>query len=333
MNKIEISKEKFDSNLLFYTCLKTLNSSHGLSETQINQTLILREQISNINIFKTVVNEKIIDKIKGDKQESILELFALITNEQELKIFSFALSLIKLKPLLLEYSKIIDFFDINQPQELLSLKTDSMKKREPYAFRVNGALITISFFELINLQSQTMFSSSYSNNFINRLFDEYKSLSDIGIESNTIFGIIFQESISQSIKSTAGSSLEELVQIHLSNIGIVDVQKRHDKNHNELEYDHFFKIENKAFGVSTKRTLRERYKQFKKLPNSEADIFIHITSGLDLNEAKAEIITNNDFGCYIFVFPEIYNNSNYMKNNKKIFSTTELKLEVLKKLV
>jgi len=36
MNKIEISKEKFDDNLLFYTFLKTLNSSHGLSETQIN---------------------------------------------------------------------------------------------------------------------------------------------------------------------------------------------------------------------------------------------------------------------------------------------------------
>jgi hypothetical protein len=333
MKKIEVSKNKFDLNFLFYTILKTINSTNGLSNSQIEKTILLLEQSNNFEVFKKLFLSQIIIKIKkDDKKETLLEILSLIIDENKFKIFTFAIYILKFKPLLIEYSKIIDFLSLNENSDnFLTLESDSINKRKPYAFRVNGALITLSFFEFIENQDDTIFSSYYSNSFIQKLFILFKELENIGLESNIIFGIVFQESISQSIKSTAGSSLEELVESHLLNLGI-NSNKKPDSQNRDLEYDHFFEINNKKYGISTKRTLRERYKQFKKTKNSDANIFIHITSGLDLNQSKADTITSDEFGCYIFVFPEIYENNDYLRKNPKIFKTTDLTLNILQSL-
>jgi hypothetical protein len=334
MKRIETTKEKFDLNFLFYNVLKTINSTNGLSEKQIEQTILLIEQSINFSAFKKVFQSQIIHNIKNEnKKEALLEIISFIISESSFKIFTFAIYILKFKPLLVEYSKMIDFLSLHKNhKDLLTLETDSINKRKPYAFRVNGALVSLTFFELIEKRDNSFFSSYYSNSFITKLFDLFYDLELLGLEANIVFGIIFQESISQSITSTAGSSLEELVELHLSNLGIVS-EKRHDSKNSDLEYDHFFELNNKKFGISTKRTLRERYKQFKKTVNSDVDVFIHITSGLDLNEAKAKTITSDEFGCYIFVFPEIYENSIYLKNNPKIFSTSDLTLDIIKELI
>jgi hypothetical protein len=330
---MKILKEKFDINFLFYTILKTLNSTNGLSDSQIEKTLEIIEDSQNINTFKTLFQNRILNKIKkADRRESLLELFSQIS-EETFKVLFFSLQVLKFKPLLIEYSKVLDFFSLYKKDEFqLTLKRDFLSRKEPYAFRVNGALIVLSFFEAVEREDSSIFSSEYSNIFINRLFQNYKNLKVLGLEADSIFNIMFQESISQSIKSTAGSGLEELIESHLLNLGISNISKKYDSKYPDLEYDHFFTFENRSFGISTKRTLRERYKQFKKLPNSDADIFIHITSGLDLNEKKAETITNREFGCYIFVYPEIYAEREDLQKNRKVFSTLDLTTEVLEKL-
>jgi hypothetical protein len=326
---MKISKEKFDINFLFYTILKTLNSTSGLSNPQIETTLKIIEESQSLSAFKNLFNIRIVDKIrKSDKKDNLLELISQIENEESFKILTFSLQVLKFKPLLIEYSKVIDFFSFYQKDEFqLTLKRDFLSRKEPYAFRVNGALIVLSFFESIEQEDSSIFSSEYSNIFINRLFQNYKELKAKGLEADTIFNIMFQESISQSIKSTAGSGLEELIETHLFNLGLLKIEKKHDSKYPDLEYDHFFELENKKFGISTKRTLRERYKQFKKMPNS--DIFIHVTSGLDLNEKKAKTITSEEFGCYIFVYPEIYEEREDLKENPKVFSTLDLTRKTL----
>jgi len=225
----------------------------------------------------------------------------------------------------MEYAKLVELDTILEGSHLLSLKRDNYTKNMPYSFRVNGALISLIFFSFIEKKDKSHFpTADYNDKFLHSLFSYYEGLQSIGLEANQMFSIMFQESISQSIKSSAGANLEDLVVTLLLNEGITNINKKIDSNNHEIEYDHFFVLEGKKYGISTKRTMRERYKQFKNTSTAEADIFIHITSGLDLNKTKATTITSDSFGCYIFVFPEIYKKSEYMIQNSKIFSTISL---------
>jgi hypothetical protein len=335
MNNIHIEKSYFNINFTFYNFLKILNSNDGLSSSQINKTYELINDSSDYESFINSFKKIILIKIKSESKIIILnELVFNINSEINYNLFVFAIYLLKFKPILMEYSKLIEETTILQNVPLLSLERDNFTKNKPFAFRVNGALISLIFFDFIEKKEKEHFpTSDYSDNFINDLFNIYKDLKLEGLEANQIFMILFQESISQSIKSTAGSGLEDYVVTLLSNEKILDVNKRIDSNNHEIEYDHFFTLKNKNYGISTKRTLRERYKQFKKNPDAEADIFIHITSGLDLNAEKAKTITSNSFGCYIFVFPEIYEKSQFMIDNNKIFSTLELTKKKLLTLI
>ncbi len=334
MNIIRVKKEKFEINNFFYSCLKILNSNDGLTPKQLLQTFDIisnaKDYYSFINSFNTII----LDKIKSVQKKIILnKLLKEINSEDSYKVFVFANYILKFKPLLMEYSKLIEVDSLFDDSFLLSLERDNETKFIPYAFRVNGALISLIFFDFIDKREKDNFpTSKYQETFIDKLFDLYKELNRLGLESSIIFTIILQESISQSIKSTAGSTLEDYVITILYNENIKEIDKKIDSKNKEIEYDHFFILNKKKYGISTKRTLRERYKQFKKVKTAEADIFIHITSGLDLNEQKAKTITGTSFGCYLFVFPEIYEKTDYMIKNKRIFSTRDLKIEVLKEL-
>jgi hypothetical protein len=77
---------------------------------------------------------------------------------------------------------------------------------------------------------------------------------------------MFSESINQSIISDSGSNYEDRILTVLTSIGINenDISKTHDKNDSSTEFDFFFELQNKTYGIGAKRTLRERYKQFIK---------------------------------------------------------------------
>jgi hypothetical protein len=334
MNNITVEKDSFQINYKFYYFLKILNSNDGLSEAQLRQTFKVISESKNKNAFLSIFKIKILGKIKSEQKSIILkELLLTIENNLDYDIFTFAVYILIFKPLLIEYSKVIELDNIMDDVFILSLERDNFTKNMPYAFRVQGALISLIFFDYINKKDKEHFpTSDYQDTFLNELFKKHANLKEQGLEANQMFMILLQESISQSIKSTAGADLEDLVITLLTNEGISDISKKIDAKNHEIEYDHFFLLNNKYYGVSTKRTLRERYKQFKKTKTAEADIFIHITSGLDLNETKATTITSDSFGCFIFVFPEIYNSSDFMIQNDRIFSTLDLNRETLIKL-
>ena len=312
MNNIAPNGQKFDINFTFYRFIKILNSNDGLTDSELKKTFSLIQNSSNNQTFIDKFNLNILNKIKSEQRLIILKgLFANLDNTNTYDVFVFSIYILKFKPLLLEYSKIIEVRSVlGKEIHPLSLKNDNYSIYYPYSVRVNGALISLIFFDIVESRKKHEFpTSNYQPNFINELFDLYHSLKNKGLEANQIFSIVFQESIAQSGRSNAGSSLEGIVNDVLVEEGISNIEKRIDKYRKDVEYDHLFSLNGKIYGISTKRTLRERYKQFKKTKGAEADVFIQITSGLDLNESKSNTITSNSFDCYIFVFPEIYEKS------------------------
>ena len=117
----------------------------------------------------------------------------------------------------------------------------------------------------------------------------------------------------------------------MNKIGIKNIRKIHDESDKSTEYDFFFEIDGKSYGIGAKRTLRERYKQFIKTKlTTKIDFSIQITLGLDLFEEKAKTIVNHD--TYIFVADEIYQTRAFLKKMKKVYSVKDLNLQTLKNL-
>ena len=143
--------------------------------------------------------------------------------------------------------------------------------------------------------------------------------------------LMFNESINQSILSNSGSDYESRIYSILSKNGIKNITKEHDKNDKSTEYDFFFEIEGRTYGIGAKRTLRERYKQFIKTSHtSTIDVSIEITTGVDLTIEKAETIVKHN--TYIFVSDEIYLAREFLQNMDMIYSTKHLDFATLKNL-
>jgi len=330
IEKLILDKNKSEINLKFYFFLKFITKLKP-SERQIN--LI----IENINLQKNDLNylnqtnEKLFDK-SLNKIEIIREINLKINNQQDLELFAYSLSLTQVKDLLLAEAKIYESIDFKNLINLdpLSLEYDQISVLKPYKTRVSGALLSLLFFEKLE-SSQLNFVSQDSINFIKDLSQKTKIFKNKGLESNQIFMLSFSESINQSIISDSGSNYEDRIRSVLNKIGIKNIIKTHDKIDKSTEYDFYFKIDNKTYGIGAKRTLRERYKQFIKTSlTSKIDVSIQITIGVDLNEEKAKTIINH--GSYIFVSDEIYQSREFLKNLKQVYSVKDLTLKTLKNL-
>ena len=184
------------------------------------------------------------------------------------------------------------------------------------------------FFDKLE-KKENNFLSTNAENYLIQLSNEYNKLQNIGVEANQIFMLMFSESMNQSIKSDSGSSYENRILNVLNTIGIKKdaIQKKHDEIDKSIEYDFFFKIEGRSFGISAKRTLRERYKQFLK---KNIDVLICITLGLDLTKDKAITLRKNQI--YLFVADEIYNSRSFLQNLEGVYPASLLSLELLKSL-
>jgi len=337
LEKIEINKEKFDINLKFYYFLKYLIKVK-LSEKQTNDILTtysLNIKKNNEEILLEII-ESINKNTKNDspKYRLFIETLDEITNEIDLKLFIFSLKLYLIKDLLLNEAKIKNLLDISKLENLdpLSLEYDKITTYSPYSTRINGALLSLIFFERLE-NKETNFISKDAEEFIKNLSDFAIELKNKGVEPNQIFMLMFSESINQSIISDSGTNYEDRILSVLTNIGIKKdkITKVHDKNDSSTEFDFFFELNKLTYGISAKRTLRERYKQFIKTAQmSKIDIMIEITLGLDLNEEKAKAIRNHNV--FIFVADEIYKSKEYLKNMEGVFSVKELDLKTLKLL-
>lgn len=145
--------------------------------------------------------------------------------------------------------------------------------------------------------------------------------------------IIFSESINQSITSHSVTDYENRIRSVLVGLGIEkeNITKVHDSVDKSTEFDLFFTLNGKSYGIGAKRTLRERYKQFIKTAQmSEIDVMIETTLGTDLTEEKAKSITNHDV--FLFVADEVYQQMDCLKDMDMVYSCRALSLDLLHKL-
>ncbi|MCK9161962.1 MAG: hypothetical protein M0O97_04270 [Arcobacteraceae bacterium] len=338
LSKINIEKDCFDINLKFYFILKFLVRA-SLNSNEIHNILIYYSLDNKITL-KDILSRKL-DTILNIKTKSglkkyniISDILDLIDNDVDIKLFIFSLKLIMIKSLLLEEAKVRDLLDITKLESLepLSLAYDQVTLFTPYSTRVSGALLSLLFFDKLEKQDN-VFISNDTTGFLKQLSKEVQFLIKNKVEPNQIFMLMFNESINQSIISDSGSNYEDRILSILKKIGIDEktITKTHDKADSSTEFDFFFELESKTYGISAKRTLRERYKQFIKTAQmSKVDVMIEITLGVDLTEEK--MVAIREHSVCLFVADEIYQSKVFLQNKEGVYSVKSLNLTTLKEL-
>ena len=253
INKIKIKKEKLDANFKLYLFLKELNGSNKLTDNEVNR--FLENYFANIRLDSKKIQAIFLNLLEGlsdTKKEKIGALLYQIKNEVDFNSFIFSLKLIQIKKLLLEEAKLTEFNelvslgDINQ----LSLEYDTISKSKPFYTRVNGALLSLLFFSKLE-EKDSGFISQSTDEYISSLFSGYEYLKQNGLEPNEMFMLMFSESINQAIISDAGSNYEDRIYNILISIGIKPetIKKVHDTEDTSMEYDFYFELDNKIFGI------------------------------------------------------------------------------------
>lgn len=335
--KLEIKKDKFDINLKFYFFLKYLVKAK-LTDKQAKKIFEIYSLTKTAN-FKLMMLEKVSSIFGSSKtglqsQSFLIDIFDIVETENDNELFIFSLKLYMIKDLLLQEAKTKDLLDVSKLDNLdpLSLKYDKVTLFSPYSTRVSGALLSLMFFERLE-NEETNFISKDAEEFVKKLAFSAKSLKNQGLEPNQIFMLMFSESVNQSITSDSGSNYEDRILSVLLKIGLDSnkIKKMYDSDDSSTEFDFFFELNGKTYGIGAKRTLRERYKQFIKTAQmSSIDVMIEITLGLDLTEDKAKAIRQH--GVYLFVSDEVYQMHTSLQKIEGIFSTKSLTMEVLLKL-
>lgn len=149
-NKMEIDNNKFDINLKFYFFLKHLVKSK-LTSSQVLRTLEICNNPSLSN-WQDAVNrlERLIATFSGSKkQDDYSIVIEQIQNDEDLRLFIFSVNLYAIKDLLLAESKLKKIILGIRLANLhpLSLDYDRLSLLNPYSTRVNGALLSLIFFE------------------------------------------------------------------------------------------------------------------------------------------------------------------------------------------
>lgn len=329
---LNVSQEKMDINLQFYIFLKIIVKVK-ISEFEINSIL------ENYYLFKhnsDLLMERVVCILgkKLDKDPYLLEVLQSIDSELKVEIFLFSLKLCQIKDLLLGEARVYQIKEIEKLYEKdpLSLEYDNISLIKPYSSRVRGVLLSLLFFKRIE-QDTEIDATSDSADFIKNLSYTASKLRSEGLEPNQIFTLIFSDSVSQSIKSTSGSDYENRVLSVLLKNGIDKdkIKKMHDIEDSSTEYDFIFQIEDKKYGISAKRTLRERFKQSIKTNLANKDIIrVEMTLGMDLTEEKAKSILKH--GSYIFVSDEVYQRSKFLKDLEGVYSAKDFNCKTLKNL-
>ena len=333
-NKMEIDNSKFDINLKFYFFLKHLVKSK-LTSNQILRTLEICNNSSLSNWQDTVDRlDNLIATFSGQKKKDDYSIvIEQIQNSEDLFLFIFSINLYAIKDLLLAEAKLKKIILSMRLANLhpLSLEYDRLSLLNPYSTRVNGALLSLIFFEKLE-NGISDFMSSDVEHYLKSLSDDAITLRRKGVEPNQIFALIFNESVNQSITSESGSNYEErILSVLTDDLGIdkKSITKIHDNKDASTEYDFFFKLEdNRIYGIGAKKTLRERYKQFIKTAlTGDIDVMITITIGLDLSPNKAETIRSH--GVYVFVADEVYDDRQDLIDLNGVFPVRELTRKTL----
>lgn len=334
---MDIKNEEYTNNLLFYTILKNLIKCH-MSESKI----IILENLINEN--KSLGYSKLIEFLENNvinanvkAYEDYTTLLNLCDEKNYLMWIDLTILSIELllsKNLILEEAKAYakNQYDdgLATHKDKLSFGYDMVNLEYPYGQRVMSALLV---YTITNIERNNEFILESSGKTVKKLNELIKTATDkYKINANNIFMIIMDESVNQSIISTAGSSYESRVNSVLLNISDSVNIHVHDKFINSVEYDYTFELDGKLYGVNAKRTLRERYKQnFEDVNQLSVDAMFLVTLGIDLNEEKLNNIMQRH-GYYVVVAQEVYDSKKYFKKNGRVISSKNFNIESLRKL-
>ncbi|MBZ7970566.1 hypothetical protein H2250_05950 [Campylobacter sp. RM3125] len=328
---MEINNSKFDINLKFYFFMKYLVKINFSNIQIINILSHISKDENSLYELKQYIK---LNTKNGINQWNYLEqIIYEIRDATDLHVFIFALKIYSIKDFLLELAKIKQISNIELLSKLdpLSLEYDKITIYNPYSTRVNGVLLALTFFN--HIDNNQFFHNNIDKEYFLTICRLSQELRKHGLEPNQIFMLIFNESINQSIISNSGNNYEDRILQKLKSIGLnrEQIDKKHDENDSSTEFDFFFNLNGKSYGIGAKRTLRERYKQFIKTSQmSNIDVMIEITLGLDLGEEKAKAIRN--YGVYLIVADEIYSQNKYLQSIDGVFSSSQLTLDLLKSL-
>lgn len=333
--KICIDTTTYNNNLSFYSMLKLLIKCH-LSEKQlifIQKTIV--DSLTAIQKDKTLIKTLLIDTnalVKPDtgKYSSLnyfLNTIDTIDTKMWCDFIDTCIDLLLVKDLILQESKVYAMNEYKKElkniQDLLSIEYDMSSIHLPYGQRVISSLLLYAFTDA-NRKNDFLLDSSETS-IKNFSYKVEKLAKDYTLNVNNMFHIIMDESMNQSIKSDAGSSYENRVAQTI--LPIVDKLNghSHDSNIPSVEYDNTFIYNNKLCGISSKRTLRERYKQnFEDVDLLDVEYMFLITLGNDLNEDKLNNIMQKK-GIYIIVSQEEYDSRKFLNSNERVISSKNIK--------
>ncbi len=321
MNINDLETKIWDENILFYRILKCL-IQQKLKHVKLFELQILIER--NKNIISN--NNSWINILTPFFNNNIIELLLVNNkNNQFIDFLDFAISLIQLKDLLWEEIKAFTnsrvVLKIKNIFDSLSLEYDISSLEYPYSFRVIFALVVDMIIRFEN--KNTNFILNTSNNELWKINQKINTLLlNSSLNSACIFNLIISENVNQSIKTTAGKNYENRVkEKFLSFQDIEIINQSWDSKISSVEYDFIVKYKLQNIGVSVKRTLKERYKQnLENVKDLDVDAMLVVTLGIDLTESIVNNILQKE-GYYILVAQEIYNSKDFLKENKKVFSS------------
>ena len=309
-----LNKELHELNTNFYMYLKRIYSAEYKIDDRIGLRILDAFNVGLDNKSITELKELFLsildEKIKGSKKETKLTEYERIANLWTE-----------------EMNSCLD--EITPEGHPLSLAYDNISASIVYRKRSLYLLVysTICDYYVGNIKNKPRIL----NNISKELDDIIRKLSQeiykLGVDVKSMMGIIINESINQAIVSAA-RIYDLLIRIGIQEEEIIEFD--HDET-GSIEHDFIFKYENRNYGISAKRTLRERYKQYVNLlQNKDADVLMTITFGTDLTPTKAKTIRG--FGVYIFIAPEVYSSNKDLQNIEGVSSIEQFDKETLKKL-
>ncbi len=334
---MKISNEEYSNNLLFYTILKNLIKCKLKENKMIQFEQLIKEnkELGALKLVEFLSSQIVRDNVKT--YDDYLTLINLCDEKNYLMwcdLMILSIELLLAKNLILEEAKNYAKNEYNEGissiKDRLSFNYDLINLEYPYGQRVISALLVYALTDMKRKTEFILESSGKSIKKLNELIayttDKYK------INANNIFMIIMDESVNQSIISTAGLSYESRVESVLYSISDKVKPHAHDRFINSVEYDFTFELNDKIYGVSAKRTLRERYKQnFEDVNQLSVDAMFLVTLGIDLNEEKLNNIMQRH-GYFIVISQEIYESKPYFKKSKRVISSKNFNKETLEKL-
>lgn len=334
-----ITEEVYENNLQFYTILKILIQC-GFSDVQLavfqNVLVEMRQKANKEEIIQVLLSNPKIVKEETQRYQDICNLintFECCDSEMWLDLVELSVDLMRVKKIILDESKMHAQNQIEvmeHAEDKLSIEYDMSGLNIPYGQRVISSLLVNAMTDVNNEKDILLQNSKkmlkLSNNKISKLINKYN------INCNNIFLIIMIESVNQSITSDAGQKYESRVASTLEPMVGILGSHTHDSKIPSVEYDFTFELNNKKFGISAKRTLRERYKQnFEDVDSLDVDYMFVFTLGTDLSPEKVNNILQKR-GQYIVISSEVYESNLYLKNNMRVFSSKELSRELFMRI-